>query len=152
MGPCDERPERTADGNDDDRVRCTRTVGPATKVGGLITLLFAAAMVYLTLKVGSRSRPRAQRLRSRCGVLRYSDHHRDADRVADEVADRDEGAGRAGANCGAAGPDPESASEELVSWTRVALRLSDRGRMQGWTMVLVIRVLWGGPALQPRDW
>lgn len=33
MGPCDERPERTADGNDDDRVRCTRTVGPRNQGG-----------------------------------------------------------------------------------------------------------------------
>jgi hypothetical protein len=47
------------------------------------------------------------------GVLRYSDHHRDADRDADEVADRDEGAGRAGAECGAAGPEPEGGLEEV---------------------------------------
>ena len=37
----------------------------------------------------------------------------DADRDADEVADGDEGAGQAGAECGAAGPDPEGGLEEV---------------------------------------
>jgi hypothetical protein len=62
MGPCDEAGKGL-------RTATTTTVSgvpelsvPAIKVVGLITSLFTAAMVYLALKVGSRSRPPAQRL------------------------------------------------------------------------------------------